>query len=282
MTPIQSVSAITPWIFALELRVEDRRLLVQRAPPLDREVHDRHVDERDERGDRVALRRRRSGRPGCAAARGSRGRGRRGPRCVTRRASHAHQTPQTGLPQSEPSTSVSAVNSTPSSADAPASRSQTSERVRGQRKSADATRGDDEREVREPRRRDVEVHEPLRFPLRRVLGRAPEPEQREHDQRDERRPAEDAREPRVEQPVPGLVASLMSPPTAVRTPARRSPCRAPRRSRAARPTATRLRGAPSSPSSKARVAPSITGASTGSRSSGSSVSRSRSPAASTP
>src|SRR5881227_1095869 len=38
----------------LELVVEDGPLLVQRAPPVDREVHDGHVDERDERRNRAA------------------------------------------------------------------------------------------------------------------------------------------------------------------------------------------------------------------------------------
>src|SRR5215211_780794 len=37
-----------------ELLVEDGSLLVERAPPVDREVHDRHVDEGDERRDRAA------------------------------------------------------------------------------------------------------------------------------------------------------------------------------------------------------------------------------------
>ena len=112
--------------------------------------------------------------------------------------------PRPACPRASPSTSVSAVKRTPSSADAPAMRSQTSDRVRGQRKSADATAVTAEREVGEPGGRDVEVHEPLRFALGRVFGRAPEPEQRQHHQRDERRPRRRrARDPRVEQAIPG-------------------------------------------------------------------------------
>ena len=49
------------------------------------------------------------------------------------RASHAHHTFHTGRPHSEPSTSVSPVNSTPISAEAPASVSQAWARVRFQR-----------------------------------------------------------------------------------------------------------------------------------------------------
>ena len=56
---------------------------------------------------------------------------------VTRRASHAHQMPHTGRPHSEPRTSVNAVKITPSSAEAPATRSQTVARVRGHNQSAD-------------------------------------------------------------------------------------------------------------------------------------------------
>ena len=50
---------------------------------------------------------------------------------VVSRASHSHHTPQTGRPQSEPSTRVSPVKITPTSADAPASRSHVTRRVRG-------------------------------------------------------------------------------------------------------------------------------------------------------
>src|SRR5712692_8760239 len=56
---------------------------------------------------------------------------------VTRRASHAHQTPHTGRPHREPNTRVRAVKRTPSSADAPASRSQTGDRVRRHKYSAE-------------------------------------------------------------------------------------------------------------------------------------------------
>src|SRR2546429_8206094 len=42
-----------PVDLCLQLVVEDGPLLVQRAPPVDREVHDGHVDERDERRDRA-------------------------------------------------------------------------------------------------------------------------------------------------------------------------------------------------------------------------------------
>src|SRR5262245_45880932 len=52
-------------------------------------------------------------------------------------ASHAHHTPHTGRPHNEPSTRVSAVKITPSSADAPAMRSHTVARVRGHNQSAE-------------------------------------------------------------------------------------------------------------------------------------------------
>ena len=48
-----------------------------------------------------------------------------------RRASHCHQTPQVGRPQIEPVTSMSAVNTTPTSAADDAKRSHTRERVAG-------------------------------------------------------------------------------------------------------------------------------------------------------
>src|SRR6476469_8659797 len=54
------------------------------------------------------------------------------------RASHSHQVPQVGRPHKEPTTSIIAVNSTPTSADAPASRSQDAFRVRGTSHSTDA------------------------------------------------------------------------------------------------------------------------------------------------
>ena len=49
------------------------------------------------------------------------------------RASHAHHTPQVGLPQIEPDTRVQTLNTTPTSTAAAASRSQNSDRVRGHR-----------------------------------------------------------------------------------------------------------------------------------------------------
>ena len=58
---------------------------------------------------------------------------------MVRRASHSHQVPHVGRPQSDPSTSVSPVNTTPTSADAPASRSQAVDRVRGSSHSNDAS-----------------------------------------------------------------------------------------------------------------------------------------------
>ena len=97
-------------------------------------------------------------------------------------------------------------------------------------------RRDPERQVGEPRRGDVEVHEPLRFLLGRVRGRTPEAEQPEHRQRDERGPPEHAESLGSSRRSP----VLMSPPTVVRRPARRSRCRALRRCPATRPTATRL------------------------------------------
>jgi hypothetical protein len=49
------------------------------------------------------------------------------------RASHVHQTPQTGRPQSEPVMSVKAENTAPTSTALAARRSQKNERVRGHR-----------------------------------------------------------------------------------------------------------------------------------------------------
>ena len=56
-----------------------------------------------------------------------------------RRASHSHHVPHVGFPHSEPTTSISAVNTTPTSADAPASRSQVVLRVRGTSHRIDAS-----------------------------------------------------------------------------------------------------------------------------------------------
>ncbi len=184
---------MTPWMCASSCGIEDGRLLVQRAPPLHREVDDRDVDERDERGDRVALRRCRSGRrSGCVAARGSRGRGRRGRPCVTSRASHAHQMPQTGRPHSEPEHERERGEQHPELGGRAGEAVPDHRAGPGPEEQGGRERGDPEREVGEPRRGDVEVHEPLRFLLGRVLGRTPEAEQPEHRQRDERGPPEDA------------------------------------------------------------------------------------------
>src|SRR5665213_2719437 len=49
------------------------------------------------------------------------------------RASHAHHTPQVGLPQIDPEINVHTLNTTPTSTEAAANRSQTMDRVRGQR-----------------------------------------------------------------------------------------------------------------------------------------------------
>src|SRR5215471_14740375 len=58
---------------------------------------------------------------------------------VVRRASHSHHVPQVGFPQSDPTASISAVNTTPISADAPASRSHVVLRVRGMSHRIDAS-----------------------------------------------------------------------------------------------------------------------------------------------
>ena len=58
---------------------------------------------------------------------------------VVTRASHSHHVPQIGRPQNEPIASVRPVKITPTSADAPASRSHVVDRVRGHSHSADAT-----------------------------------------------------------------------------------------------------------------------------------------------
>ena len=52
---------------------------------------------------------------------------------LVRRASQAHHTPQVGRPQIDPEISVQAVNTTPTSTEAAARRSQNRERVRGHR-----------------------------------------------------------------------------------------------------------------------------------------------------
>src|SRR5262249_56890125 len=136
--------------------------------------------------------------------------------------------------------------------------------------------GDAEREVGEPSRRDVQVHEPLRVALHGVGRRDPQPEHREHRQRDERRPPDDGDEPPVQQRL--VHASSRSGPKAS------IPIDV---YNVANSASSATHGHPSevalpSPASQARVAPSITGATTGSSSSGTSVSRTRNPAATTP
>ena len=92
---------------------------------------------------------------------------------------------------------------TPSSADAPARRSQTIERVRGQRNSAEPSAVTPNARYASHAAGTCRYMRRCGFLLRRVFRRAPEPEQREDGQRDERGPAEDPREPRVEQALPG-------------------------------------------------------------------------------
>ena len=78
--------------------------------------------------------------------------------------------------------------------------------------------------------------------------------------------------------VPAGGVAVTSPPGACRRPGPRRPSRERRRRRAARTRASRRRGRRPSAASNARVAPMSTGASTGSSSRGSSVSRTRRPA----
>ena len=148
-------------------------------------------------------------------------------------------------------------------------RSQAGERVRGQQVERGGERGHAEGEVGDPGRRDVEVHEPDGVALLR--RRASETQQPEHH---ERRPGDRASRPpstavaRRRRPRPH--ASSNSGPKA--STAHRHVDHS--RTRPASCTHGHASdGAPSSAASQARVAPSMTGATTGSTSRGSSVSR---------
>ena len=201
---------------------------------------------------------------------------------VTRRASHAHQTPHTGRPHSEPSTSVQ-----PGEDHAELGRragDAVPDRRAGPRPQPErrGERGDAEREVRDPGRRDVQVHQALGVALHLVGRGAPEPEQREHDERRERAPAEHHADRGLSSLVLVLVARscfLQERPEG-QHPDRgeqHREHREQRRPRATRPTVCRRsplprlgwrRAAPARPR--------------GAASTGTSVSRTRSPAASTP
>src|SRR5262249_48803085 len=144
-----------------------------------------------------------------------------------------------------------------------------------------AESGDPEGEVREPRRRHVQVHQPLGVALYCVRGRDPQAEDSERDERTERGPSEHGGEPPVQQP--GLVggadhASSRSGPKASIPIVVYRTANSASSATHGHPSA----GVPSRPASHARVAPSITGATTGSSKSGTSVSRTRKPAARTP
>src|SRR4029077_6232323 len=137
---------------------------------------------------------------------------------------------------------------------------------------------DAEREVRDPRRGHVQVHEPLRVTLDPVGRRAPQPEEREHDQRGQGQPPERLADLRLEQSHARIHASSRggpkaSIPIAVNSTAKTA-------SSATHGHASD--GTPSIAASQARGAPGGTGATTGRSNTGTRVSRTRSPAASTP
>ena len=105
------------------------------------------------------------------------------------RGSHVHHVPHTDLPHSIPSAIASEVNSTPSSAEAAASRS--ARLLRPQVGDA-RDEHDEEREPCEPRRRDVDVHQPLHVALDRVRGRHHEGQDGRDPERHERERAQRA------------------------------------------------------------------------------------------
>ena len=149
--------------------------LVQRVPPVDREVHDRHVDGDEQRRHGAAAGPDRGVGRARGEARGSRSRAAAGARSRSAGRPRSTTTPQAGRPHSDPVTSVSAENTAPTSTAEAARRSQKNERVRGHRYEQAAGRGDAAGPVqRDGGDRRVDVEQPGQVPLDDVGRRDPQ------------------------------------------------------------------------------------------------------------